>query len=126
MTLRLHIIVLILGLLLGLFIMRLVVIKKVSEKNALLWVLAGLTIILVSSFPNLLTWLSMLVGVYYPPAFLFLIGIMFILFIIIQQSAQITNLEEKNTELTQLMAILNHRIEGDSLHIEGKSGIMKN
>jgi hypothetical protein len=60
-------------------------------------------------------WLVVLahaVGVVYPPSFLFLVGILFILLILIHFSIAISKLHQMNKKISQEMSLLKHRLEG--------------
>jgi hypothetical protein len=55
-----------------------------------------------------LMWASDAAGIYYPPSFLFLIGMLFILLILIHFSITISKLYQMNKKIAQEMALLKH------------------
>ena len=79
--------------------------RKINERNSLLWLLGALIILAFSTMPDLLQVLADLTGVEYPPTLLFLFSTLIILFILLFQSIQISVMQERLKELTQLVAI---------------------
>jgi hypothetical protein len=79
---------------------------RLKEKYSLLWLLAGAILLLFSSSRALLNFISSLLGIYYPPSFLFLIAFLFLLLITLHFSVVISGLSEKNKQLAQELALL--------------------
>ena len=100
-----RIIIIILGILLVGSIVLLLVKRRINERHSLLWLVGGFIILILSIAPGTLETLADLVGVDYPPALLFLFATIAILAIALYQSIQISKLQERLTELTQLTAI---------------------
>ena len=53
--------------------------RRLMERYALLWLLAGITVLVLALWKGLLTKLSNAVGIYYPPSFLFAVTFVFVL-----------------------------------------------
>lgn len=88
------------------YILEMVRRRKLQEEYSILW-LAGSTVILVLSLKR--AWLegiSRFAGIAYPPSFLFLVGILFILLILIHFSITISRLHEMNKKIAQELALL--------------------
>lgn len=85
--------------------------KRLSEAYSLLWIFAGIVFILISAFPFLLNFLSELIGVYYPPATLFLALIVSIILISFQFSILLTIRSNQTRKLSQEVALLKNRLE---------------
>ena len=83
---------------------------RLKEKYALLWLLSGVVILIFSIFPNLLSVISRMMGMYYLTA-LFVISFMFLLMIVLHFSTVISRLSERNKELTQEFGILDFRFK---------------
>ncbi len=81
--------------------------RRLREKYVALWMLVGLVIILLALFPDLLGWLSRLVGVVVPSNLLFALSILMLLGVTIQLSLEISHTEEKTRTLAEHVAILN-------------------
>jgi hypothetical protein len=108
---RTRVFVLLAGIAILLFILNLVRKKQLREQYALLWILAALVLCLSSVFIHGLERLSHLVGIYYPPAFLFLVAILLILILQFHFSTVISHLKEQNKALIQDVGILAGEVE---------------
>jgi hypothetical protein len=89
-----------------LYILEMVRRRKLREEYSILW-LAGAVIMLVFSLKR--DWLvrvSDAAGIYYPPSFLFLISVFFILLILIHFSIAISKLYHMNKRMAQEIALL--------------------
>ena len=84
---------------------------RLKERYSLLWLFAGGILLLLSSSRALLEYISHLVGIYYPPSFLFLVAFLFLMVIALHFSVVISGLSEKNKKLAQELALLRHNIE---------------
>lgn len=100
-----RIIIIILGIMLVSGIIFLLVKRRINERHSLFWLTGGFIILVLSIAPGTLGTLADIVGVDYPPALLFLFATIAILAIALYQSIQISKLQERLTELTQLTAI---------------------
>lgn len=86
---------------------------RLKEKYSLLWLFAGTILLVFSSSRGLLEYVSSLVGIYYPPSFLFLLAFLFLLLITLHFSSVISGLSEKNKQLAQELALLRQEmVEG--------------
>jgi hypothetical protein len=79
---------------------------RLKERYSLLWLLAGGILLVLSSSRTLLELVSHLLGIYYPPSFLFLLAFLFLLLITLHFSVVISGLTEKNRQLAQEIALL--------------------
>ena len=78
--------------------------------RSFLWILGGLGIIMLSLYPGLITGLARLLSIEYPPAVVFLLSIVFIMFVIFRLEQDVSVLNEKLKELTQKNAIMDEKI----------------
>lgn len=85
--------------------------KILSEVESLLWVFASIIIILLSIFPGILDRIAIAIGIKYPPALLFLLGILILFFLTIRQEEKISVLNERIKRLAQYNALNKHEIE---------------
>lgn len=85
--------------------------RRFSEGYALLWLLSGAVVLVLALWRDLLDVLAQTLGVYYPPTALFLIAFGFILLLAMQQSAVVCELERRNSDLTQRVALLTLQME---------------
>lgn len=84
--------------------------RQVAENYALLWLLTAVALLILSLWRELLDVLASLMGIFYPPAALFVIGFGFFLLIMLQFSVIITKLSRKNKDLAQHVGILNWKL----------------
>jgi len=91
-------------------VLELIRIKLIKEAYALLWLLFGAIFILLSFWKQGLDFLAGIVGIYYPPALLFLMLIIAIILILIQFSVVISKNNDSIKNLTQELALLQDQI----------------
>jgi len=85
--------------------------KMLKEAYAILWLLFGAVFMIFSIWKKGLDFFAALVGVYYPPALLFLILIIALVLILIQFSVVISSQNDKIRILCQELALLKKSIE---------------
>jgi hypothetical protein len=83
---------------------------QLKERYSLLWLLAGTVLLVLSASRELLEYISHLIGIYYPPSFLFLLAFLFLLLISLHFSVVISGLSEKNKKLAQEIALLRQEV----------------
>jgi hypothetical protein len=105
--------VVIAGLLICAVIFELIRRKHLLERFALLWLAAGIFILVLAIWQGLLTKLSHAVGIYYPPAALFGLGFLFVLLMLLHFSITISRLSDQNKVLAQRVAILREELDRD-------------
>jgi hypothetical protein len=111
LQLRAQLFVIVLGLMVLLFILNQVRRKKIREEYSLLWILSATVLVLSATFIKGVEKLSQLVGIYYPPAFLFLIAILMVMVLQFHFSTVISSLREQNKNLTQDLGILEAEVK---------------
>lgn len=107
MGIELKFIMFLLGIVFVTTVVKLLVKRKINERNSFLWLAGALVILTLSTIPDILQILARVAGVDYPPALLFLLSTLVILFILLHQSIQISILQDKCRELGQHLAIIN-------------------
>jgi hypothetical protein len=95
---------------------------RLKEKYSLLWLFASGILLVLSVSRGLLEYVSFLVGIYYPPSFLFLLAFLFLLLITLHFSSVISGLSEKNKQLAQELALLRQEIERSGRSEEKRDG----
>jgi hypothetical protein len=106
--------VIIVAVVICLLIFELVRRKRLMERYAILWLVAGITLLVLALWKGLLTTLSHAVGIYYPPAALFAVGFLFVLVMLVHFSLTVSRLSDENKVLAQRLALLQQRLEQDS------------
>ncbi len=108
---RVTILSVVLSALLLLYILEMVRRRRLREEYSILWLCGGVVILVLSLERDWLIRISLAVGVAYPPSFLFLIGILFVILILIHFSIAISRLHEMNKRMAQEIAFLKRKSE---------------
>ena len=106
MEIRQKILALIFGLGLLIVIVELVRRRKLKEEYSLLWILAGIAVLVVGLSNTLLLGITRFIGAGFPASTLFFFGIFFVVALSLQFSVKISKLETKVKNLAQEMALL--------------------
>jgi hypothetical protein len=85
--------------------------KRLSERYAILWLLAAVTLFVLAVWKGLLTSLSSDVGISYPPSLLFIVAIGLIAMILLNFSLAVSRLSDQNKLLAQRLGLLQQRVE---------------
>ncbi len=82
--------------------------QRLREHTALLWFFVTFVMVFVSATlpTHLLDRLSLLVGIAYPPAFLLLLAVLFLMFLVFHLSLSLDRLSRKQTSLVQELGLL--------------------
>lgn len=88
--------------------------KMIKEAYALLWIIFGAVFMLFSCWKQGLDYFASLVGIYYPPAMLFLILILAIILVLVQFSVVISKNNDRMCKLAQEIALLRNQLETTS------------
>ena len=85
--------------------------RRLRERYALLWLLTGLVLLVLSAWRGGLNTIAGWVGVRgYPPAILFAVGLLFVILVLLHYSTVISRLSDQNTILAQRLALLEARL----------------
>ena len=85
--------------------------KRLKEEYSLLWLLTTVAFFILSFWRGLLDVLAKLLGIFYPPTALFVVGFGFMLLILLHFSTVISRLSTENKGLTQRLGILSWRVK---------------
>ena len=90
-----------------LVVLELIRTRRLRERYALLWLLTGIVLTVLAAWRNGLNTIAGWVGVRgYPPAVLFVVGLLFVLAVLLHYSTVISRLSDQNTILAQKVALL--------------------
>lgn len=92
-----------------LYILEMVRRRRLREEYSILWLAGGVILLVFSLKRNWLEWAADTAGIYYPPSFLFLIGMLFILLILVHFSITISRLYQMNKKMAQELALLKEK-----------------
>ena len=107
---RTQIFVILLGLAMLLFVLNMVRTRRLREQYSLLWLFTAVVIVLSAMFIDVVEALSHTIGIYYPPAFLFLVALLMVFVLQFHFSTVISNLREQNKSLIQDLGIVQHEV----------------
>jgi hypothetical protein len=85
--------------------------RQLSEKYAVLWLVVGVVVLVLTIFPNLLTALARATGVALPVNLLFFVAIIFLVCVALHLSWELSRVENETRKLAEDLAIL--RLELD-------------
>ena len=84
--------------------------RRLRERHAIWWLIAGTLALVVGVFPNTLVWAAGIVGIAIPLNLVFFVSVAVLFFVCIQHSAELTVLEAKTRTLAETSALLEMRI----------------
>jgi hypothetical protein len=85
--------------------------RHLMERYAILWLVAGLTVLVLALWKGLLSTLAHAVGIYYTPSALFAVTFLFVILMLVHFSMTISRLSDQNTILAQRLALLQARLD---------------
>jgi hypothetical protein len=94
--------------------------RRLQERYALLWLITGGVILLLSAWRDALRLVAEQIGIAYPPSALFVIGFLFILAVLLHYSTVISELAERNVRLAQDVALVEERLRIHERRAEGE------
>jgi len=85
--------------------------RRLKERYALLWILTGLALLILSAWRAGLNTIAGWMGVSYPPAILFAVATLFVIIVLLYYSTVLSRLVDQNTQLAQEVALLRERLD---------------
>jgi hypothetical protein len=109
--LRISIVASIASILLLVVVFELIRSRRLRERYALLWLLTGLVLLVLSAWRGALDTIAGWFGVTtYPPAVLFAVATLFVLLVLLHYSTVISKLSDQNVILAQRLALLEAKL----------------
>jgi hypothetical protein len=85
--------------------------RRLRERYALLWLLTGVVLVVLSAWRGGLNTIAGWFGVRgYPPAVLFAVGLLFVILVLLHYSTVVSRLSDQNVILAQRLALLEARL----------------
>ena len=101
------------SLLLILIVLELIRGRRLKERYALLWLVTGVVLFVLSAWRGGLNTIAGWLGVStYPPAILFAVATLFVIVVLLHYSTVLSRLADQNTVLAQRLALLEERVVG--------------
>ena len=89
--------------------------RRLRERYALLWLLTGIVLVVLSAWRGGLNTIAAWLGVRgYPPAVLFAVGLLFVIVVLLHYSTVISRLSDQNVVLAQRLALLEAKLSDRS------------
>ena len=110
------------SILLILIVLELIRGRRLKERYALLWLVTGIVLLVLSTWRGGLNTIAGWFGVAtYPPAILFAVATLFIIIVLLDYSTILSRLADQNTILAQRIALLEQRLgsQPDAIGSEG-------
>lgn len=86
--------------------------RRLKERYALLWLVTGVVLLVLSLWRDGLNTIAGWLGVSgYPPAILFAAAILFVIIVLLHYSTVLSRLDDEKTLLAQDLALLRHRVD---------------
>jgi hypothetical protein len=85
--------------------------RKLRERHAIWWLVAGTLALVIGVFPGVLVWAASLVGVSVPSNLIFFVSIAILFLVCIQHSAELTKLESESRTLAETVALQEIRLQ---------------
>jgi hypothetical protein len=125
MELRIQIVAIVGTLALFLVVLELVRRRRLLERYALVWLGSALVLLALGIWKGLLGSISEAVGIFYPPAALFVIAFGFILILLLHFSTAVSRLTDQSKVLAQRIALMEERqreLEQQLAKAQGEGG----
>lgn len=85
--------------------------RRLRERHAVWWLLAGIIALVASVFPDTLSWAARLLGVEVPTNLVFFLSIAILFLVCLQSSSELTTLEDKTRTLAERVSLLELELE---------------
>ena len=108
---RLQIILAVLLLLILCRLLRAVLKKTLEIKYVLSWIIIDICLLIIDLFPQILSFLSELLGVQLPSNMIFLVAIILLFLLVFSHTVLLSRLMETNKTLTQEIALLKKELD---------------
>lgn len=84
--------------------------RRLRERHAIWWLIAGTLALIVGVFPATLAWAAAVVGVAVPTNLVFFVSVAILFLVCIQSSSELTRLEAQTRLLAERSALLELRV----------------
>ncbi len=122
-SIKIRIILLILLVLALCLVFRFVRRKELQLKYSLVWILVDLLMIIAVAIPNILGYISNLLGIYSVTNMLFFLGIMFVLAIIFSLTVALSRAAERIRQLSQQVALNEYKARHAKVEMTEEVGV---
>lgn len=121
MSILINLAIVLSGIIIIIGIIRLIVIQKMSEAQAVLWLLIGVITVIVGVFPSIIPALAEKLNIWYPPTIVFVLVSLVLIFIVLSNTIIISEQKNKINELFIQTALLDKEIEQLKARLDGEN-----
>ena len=100
------------------YVMGLIVKKRMSESQSVLWIGIGIVAVILGIFPALIPWIAEMLGIWYAPSILLLVATIGLLLILFRNTIVVSGHADEIHELTIQIALLKDENEELKAKIE--------
>jgi len=93
--------------------------RRLRERHAIWWFVAGMLALIAGIFPDTLSWAAGLLGIEVPLNLVFFVSIAILFLVCLQSSAELTDLEAKTRTLAERVALLELELRQQRETLEG-------
>ncbi|GAB3612427.1 DUF2304 domain-containing protein [Humibacter ginsengisoli] len=94
--------------------------RRLRERHALWWLVAGVLALIAGLFPSTLQWGARLLGVQLPTNLIFFVSIAILFLVCLQHAAELTTVEAKTRTLAEQTALQDLRIRELERQLNGR------
>ena len=98
---------------------------RLRERYALLWLAAGVVLLVLAVWKHLLKTISSAVGIYYPPNAFFVIAFGFVLLLLLHFSTTVSRLGDQTRVLAQRLALLEERLRATESPVSAEDPLVE-
>lgn len=95
--------------------------RRLRERHAIWWLIAGIMAVFAGIFPQSLVWASNLLGIEVPTNLVFFVSILVLFFVALQHSSELTSLESKTRKLAEDVTLLGDQVSRLEKNLEIKN-----
>lgn len=88
--------------------------RRLRERHAVWWILAGIVALVIGIFPQIVDAVAALLGVALPSNLVFFVSIALLFLVSLQHSSELTALEDRVRTLAERVAVLEMRPSGEA------------
>lgn len=98
--------------------------RRLRERHALWWLVAGVLALIAGVFPSTLEWAAHLVGVQLPTNLIFFVSVAILFLVCLQHATELTTVEAKTRTLAEQSALQELRIRELERQLNGRDRLM--
>ena len=98
--------------------------RRLRERHALWWLVAGVLALIAGVFPSTLEWASHLVGVQLPTNLIFFVSVAILFLVCLQHATELTTVEAKTRTLAEQSALQELRIRELERQLNGRDRLL--